>query len=57
MANFCYQCASELFGEENAERNDFAGYVRGNERYYVLCEGCGWITVDKHGKRVDEDEE
>ena len=57
MANFCYQCASELFGEENAERNDFAGYVRGNERYYVLCEGCGWITVDKHGERVDEDEE
>jgi RNase P subunit RPR2 len=57
MANFCYQCASELFGEENAARNDFAGFVRGNERYYVLCEGCGWITVDKHGKKVDENEE
>ena len=57
MANFCYQCASELFGEENAERNDFAGIVRNKERYYGLCEGCGWITMDKDGKRVEEDED
>ena len=44
-------------GEENAERNDFAGIVRNKERYYGLCEGCGWITMDKDGKRVEEDEE
>ncbi len=58
MANFCYNCCLELFSgsEEEAMENDFAGFVRGNERYYVLCEGCGWITVDKDGKKVEEDE-
>ena len=54
MADFCDQCTSELFGEERADKNDFAGFVRGNERYYVMCEGCGWITVDKDGKKVEE---
>ena len=54
MADFCYECTSELFGEEHADKNDFAGFVRGNERYYVMCEGCGWITVDKDGKKVEE---
>ena len=56
MASFCYECTVELFGEENAENNDLAGIVRGNEKYYTLCEGCGWITVDKHGKKVEEEE-
>ena len=54
MADFCHQCTSELFGEEHADKNDFAGFVRGNERYYVMCEGCGWITVDKEGRKVEE---
>ena len=57
MANFCYQCAAEMFGEENAINNDFAGAVRKKERYFCLCEGCGWITVDGDGIRVEEDEE
>mgnify|MGYP003656864063 FL=1 len=54
MASFCYQCTDELFGEEHAHENDFVGLVRHNERYYGLCEGCGWITMDKDGKRVEE---
>jgi len=54
MADFCHQCTSELFGEEHADKNDFAGFVRGSERYYVMCEGCGWITVDKEGRKVEE---
>ena len=57
MANFCYQCTAEMFGKENANNNDFAGIVRKRERYYCLCEGCGWITVDGDGIRVEEDEE
>lgn len=56
MASFCYTCTAELFGEEHADENDFAGVVRGKERYFCLCEGCGWITVDKHGKKVEDDE-
>ena len=55
MASFCYNCTAQLFGEEYADRNDFAGIVHTDERYYCLCEGCGWTTVDKDGKRVEED--
>ena len=57
MASFCYTCTADLFGEENADKNDFAGIVRGKERYFCLCEGCGWITVDKHGEKLECDEE
>ncbi len=55
MANFCYECTAQLMGKAHAEKNDFAGIVRNKERYFCLCEGCGWITVDKHGKKVDEE--
>jgi len=54
MADFCYDCTANLAGQEHADENDFAGIVRGNERYYCLCEGCGWITVDKDGRKVEE---
>lgn len=56
MADFCYDCCLEFFSanEEEASQNDFAGIVRGNERYFCLCEGCGWITVDKDGRKVEE---
>tara|TARA_R100001082_G_scaffold109810_2_gene87898 strand:+ start:555 stop:722 length:168 start_codon:yes stop_codon:yes gene_type:complete len=55
MASFCYECTEELFGEEHADSNEFAGIVRSDEKYFCLCEGCGWITVDKDGKRVKEE--
>jgi hypothetical protein len=58
MASFCYDCCLKLFcgTEEEALENDFAGIVRRNERYFCLCEGCGWITVDRDGKKVEEDD-
>ena len=58
MASFCYDCCLELFcgTEEEALENDFAGIVRRIERYFCLCEGCGWITVDRDGKKVEEDD-
>tara|TARA_R100000008_G_C3475319_1_gene111071 strand:- start:339 stop:509 length:171 start_codon:yes stop_codon:yes gene_type:complete len=56
MADFCHDCTANLFGEEHADTNDFAGVVRKNERYLCLCEGCGWITVDGDGKKVEEDD-
>tara|TARA_R100000008_G_C3571457_1_gene162411 strand:- start:197 stop:367 length:171 start_codon:yes stop_codon:yes gene_type:complete len=54
MADFCYDCTATYFGQEYADRNNFAGIVRDKERYYCLCEGCGWITVDKDGRKVEE---
>jgi hypothetical protein len=49
----------ELFSgsEEEAMENDFAGIVRNNEKYFCLCEGCGWITVNKNGKKINETDE
>jgi hypothetical protein len=51
MASFCYDCTSELIGDP--EDNDFAGIVDQNERLHCLCEGCGWITVDEDGRRLE----
>ena len=56
MANFCYGCTSKTLGEEGAKKNDFAGIVRHKEKYYCFCDGCGWVTVDKDGKRVEEEQ-
>jgi|TARA_R100001163_G_scaffold33071_1_gene25647 hypothetical protein len=56
MASFCYDCTADLFGEEHADKNEFAGIVRKHERYFCLCEGCGWVTLDGDGKRVEEDD-
>jgi len=56
MADFCYDCSLEFFcgNEEEALQNDFAGIVRRDEKYFCLCEGCGWITVDKDGKKIED---
>jgi hypothetical protein len=55
MANFCYSCLLETKDEERAKNNDFAGMVRHKERYFCLCDGCGWITVDKNGKKIEDE--
>ena len=53
MADFCYDCTTDLFGQEYADTNGFAGIVRNDEMFFCLCEGCGWITVDKDGKKIE----
>ena len=55
MADFCYDCTTDLFGQEYADTNEFAGIVRNDEMFFCLCEGCGWITVDKDGKKIEEE--
>ncbi len=55
MSDFCYKCTMNLFGEEYGHRNDFAREdeeIDDNILFRVLCEGCGWIVVDKYGKEV-----
>lgn len=56
MADFCYQCTTELFNVDGT-KNDFYGLATSEqvkEGYLpaVLCEGCGFIMVDQEGKRV-----
>lgn len=52
MADFCQQCAIEVFGEDNG---DLAGLISEEEsrkgfRKLVLCEGCGTCYVDYTGR-------
>ena len=60
MADFCLQCANELFGSDDAPvKSDFHGLLSKEDFYKgyvlpVLCEGCGIIDVDPLGKRVDD---
>ena len=49
MADFCKECSEELFGEDFG---DLAKIALPDGEAYVLCEGCGYIVVDREGKRV-----
>lgn len=50
MAEFCWKCLAEQIFPEAPERNDLRGLCKEGEMVAVLCEGCGWITVDHEGK-------
>ena len=54
MADFCFSCTFELFGEEYADKNDFVGLCKEDEVATVLCEGCGLIEVNHDGFRIDK---
>jgi len=55
MADFCYDCTAELFGD--GKRNDFADeWGEDRDLWNVLCEGCGFIVVDKSGKKVNNEQ-
>ena len=56
MASFCYDCCLELFcgTEEEALENDFAGIVRGNERYFCLCVGVR-LDYGRQGRKESEE--
>jgi hypothetical protein len=49
MADFCQECAIEMFGKDTG---DMAGLCGDGEMAQVLCETCGYIWVNKNGKRL-----
>jgi hypothetical protein len=51
MADFCKTCSIRVFGED---MKDLAGLCQEDEMAQVLCEGCGYIWVDKDGKKIEE---
>lgn len=58
MAEFCTECAKELFGEEI--ESDFKGILPKEEFekgqiLSVLCEGCGYIYVNHLGDKLNEE--
>ena len=55
MAEFCTECAKELFGNEI--ESDFKGILpkeqfEKGQILSVLCEGCGYIYVNHLGERL-----
>lgn len=50
MAEFCFDCTKETFGEVPLKNHDFYGLCKEGEIVHVLCEGCGYIWVDHTGK-------
>lgn len=57
MADFCKQCAMEMFGEDSG---DLAGLVSEEDAKllfvaHVLCEGCGPIAVNRDGECQSRD--
>jgi len=50
MADFCKECSMRNFGEDCS---DFANICKEDKMVAVLCEGCGYIWVDKDGVRID----
>jgi hypothetical protein len=50
MADFCKDCSILNFGQDYKE---LAGIAEDDGLAYVLCEGCGFIYVNKNGERVD----
>lgn len=51
MADFCKACSEELFGEDNHDLASRGGDfpLQKDHGYPVICEGCGFILVDKDG--------
>lgn len=58
MADFCHQCTFDMFGEEMAPFNDMVNSkLDDDEMATVLCEGCGWINVDRFGRKLHWNED
>ena len=57
MADFCYDCTNEMFGENHdgqplGPRNDIAGIADDEDVVPALCEGCGVHLFTSAGRRV-----
>ena len=54
MASFCQECSIGMFGDDF---KDFASDIGDDQMRQALCETCGFIWVDKDGKRIDFEDE
>lgn len=59
MADFCQQCSEELFDRDYndlANLGDLNVPLQEGEGYPVICEGCGFIRVDRAGQCLGDDD-
>ena len=54
MADFCNQCAEELFNADHGDFNESCFNpkdlpLKPGEGFPVICEGCGFVLVDEKG--------
>lgn len=47
MADFCHTCCEAVLGVQG-ELNDLRDLCVAGDYAHVLCEGCGFIVVDRH---------
>ncbi len=54
MADFCWDCAVEVWGCKN-EENDLKDHENCTvgHMFFTICEGCGEGWFDRDGKRLD----
>lgn len=48
MADFCNQCKKEMGLGDDSDYPDY-GPLKDNEGWSVICEGCGFTTIDRKG--------
>lgn len=59
MAAFCKECSIEMFGKDYGDlahagaRALTEEELKRGEGWVVLCEGCGFITVNDEGERIN----
>lgn len=60
MADFCRACAKKNLGitdKQYDKYGDLMGLCEEGQQVGELCEGCGFITVDHRGVRIEPTED
>ncbi len=54
MADFCNQCKVELGLNQEHDSSDYPDYgpLAASQGWAVICEGCGYILIDREGNCV-----
>lgn len=57
MADFCKQCSTKNFGEDNGDLRGLStdSHTKDELFAHVICEGCGVTLVDHEGRCVNKD--
>jgi hypothetical protein len=57
VADYCNQCNEELFGPNRPSDYPDYGPLEPGEGWCVICEGCGYIRIDREGNCIETEHE